>query len=57
MDHKCKNDPKKFCHICRYVVLPNLLEKVTDFVKKTYHDFLVFKFGNQDMAFAYPRLL
>ena len=52
MDHKFKNDPHKFCHICSNVVLPNCQGKIIDFVKKAYHDYFGVKLGDQDKPFT-----
>ena len=46
MGCKSKNNPGKFCYICRNVVLPNCQAKITDFVKKVYHDYFRVKLGD-----------
>ena len=38
IDSKSKNNPDKFCYISSNVVLPNCQAKLTDFVKKAYHE-------------------
>ena len=52
MDCKCKNNPDRFCYICGNVVFPNLQAKITDFVRKAYHDYFGDKLGDQDKPFA-----
>ena len=52
MDHKCKNNPDRFCYICGNVVLLNCLAKITDFVKKAYHYYFGVKLGDQDKPFT-----
>ena len=52
MDHKCKNNPDRFCYICGNVVLPNHQTKITDLVKKAYHDYFGVKLGDQGKPFA-----
>ena len=52
MDHKCKNNPDRFCYICGNVVLPNHQAKIINFVKKAYHDYFGVKLGDQDKPFA-----
>ena len=52
MNHKCKNNPDRFCYICGNVVLPNRQAKITDFVKKAYRSYFGIKLGDQDKPFA-----
>ena len=52
MDCKCANHPDRFCYICCNVILPGRLAKITDFVKKAYHDYFGVKLGDQDKPFA-----
>ena len=52
MDLKYKNNPDKFYYICSNVVLHNRQAKITDFVKKAYHNYFGVKLGNQDKPFA-----
>ena len=46
MDHKCKNNPDRFCFICGNVVLPNCQ------AKKAYHDYFGVKLRDQGKLFA-----
>ena len=55
MDHKCKNNPDRFCYIGSNVVPPNRQAKITDFVKKAHHDYFGVKLGNRDKPFT-PRV-
>lgn len=52
MDRKCKNNPDRFCYICSNVVLLNCQAKITNFVKRRYHDYFGSKIGDQDEPFA-----
>ena len=52
MDCKCKNNPDRFYYICGNVVLPNCQAKITDLVKKEYHEYFGVKLGDQYKAFA-----
>ena len=52
MDCKCKNNLDRFCYICSNVVLPNCQTKITDFVKKAYHDYFGVKLGDKDKTFT-----
>ena len=52
IDCKCTNNPDRFSYICDKVVLPHNQEKITTFVKKSYHDYFGVKLGNQDRPFA-----
>ena len=52
MDRKCASHPDRFCYICGNVILPGRLAKITDFVKKAYHDYFGVKLGDQDKPYA-----
>ena len=52
MDHKCKNNPDRFCYIYVNVVLPKHQAKITDFVKKAICDYFGVKLRDQDKPFA-----
>ena len=39
MDCKCKNNLERFSYICDKIVRPNRQAKITDLVKKSYHDY------------------
>ena len=52
MDQKGKNNPDRFCYICGNVLLLNSQAKVTDFVKKAYHDYFGVKLGDQYKSFT-----
>ena len=52
MDHKCKNNSDRFCYISGNVALHNRQAKITDFLKKVYHDYFGVKLGDQDKPFA-----
>ena len=52
MDHKYKNNPGRFCYICGNVVLTKCQTKITDFVKKAYHDYFGVKLGDQLKPFT-----
>ena len=48
MDRKFKNNPDRFYYICVKVVLPNRQAKITNIVKKAYHDYFGVTLGDQD---------
>ena len=52
MDHKSKNSSDRFYYICGNMVFPHLEAKITDFVKKAYHDYFVVKLGDRGKPFA-----
>ena len=52
MDHKCKNNPDRFCYIYGNVVLPSCKAKITDFMKKADHNYVEVKLGDQDKPFV-----
>ena len=52
IDCKCKNDLDRYCYISGNVVLPNRQAKITDFVRKVYHDYFGIKLGDQYKSFA-----
>ena len=52
MDCKSKNNPDKFCYICSNELLPTHQAKITDFMKKAYHNYFGVKLGDQDKPFT-----
>ena len=52
MNRKCRNDPNRFCYICGQVTLSDRQSPITNFVKKSYHDYFGVKLGDQDKSFA-----
>ena len=52
MDCKCKNNHDRIYFICSNVALPNHRAKITDFVKKAYHNYFGVKVGDQDTPFG-----
>ena len=49
---KSKNNPGRFCYISGNRVLPNSQTKITDFVKKAYHEYFGVKRRYQEKPFA-----
>ena len=52
MGCKCMNNPDRFCYICGNVVLPNHQAKITDFVKKAYHNYWWIRISHLLLIFA-----
>ena len=48
----CRNDPDKFCYICREYIFKNQRKAITDFVRKIYLTYFKVKFGDQDKPWA-----